>query len=160
MTRLHQIQNEVALRAEAITLAHGAWPCQKGCDDCCRSLASEPRVTESEWKLIDRAIAEMPTDTASEVRQRIRDGARRERPVVCPMLDTKSGACLIYAARPIACRTYGFYAERSEVLGCHRIESLAKQSPEVIWGNHTAVESDLRKLGTAKELSVWLDSEN
>ena len=159
MTRLHQIQSEVATRVEQIATAHGNWPCHKGCDDCCRHLASEPRVTRAEWQLVDDAIRALPRETAQAVRQRIRDGAGQARPVVCPMLDTSAGACLIYDARPVACRTYGFYAERQDVLGCHRIESLSSEAPDVIWGNHASVEAASRDLGDAKELSAWLSSE-
>jgi len=54
---------------------------------------------------------------------------------------------------PVAC---GFYAERADVLGCNRIESISQQSPDVIWGNHAALEERMRELGSAKELSMWL----
>jgi uncharacterized protein len=122
-------------------------------------LASEPRVSHEEWNLIVHAINALSADVADAVRRRILDGAGRARPVVCPMLDTDAGACLIYEARPIACRTYGFYAERGDVLGCFRIEALSKESTEVVWGNHDAVEADLREIGPARPLSVWLEGE-
>jgi hypothetical protein len=51
---------------------------------------------------------------------------------------------------------YGFYVERASVLGCGRIESISRQSPDVVWGNHTALETQTRELGPAKELSIWL----
>jgi Fe-S-cluster containining protein len=76
--------------------------------------------------------------------------------VVCPLLDTSSGTCLVYEARPIACRAYGFYAEREYVLGCNRIESIAGQRPDVIWGNHAAMEEDVARLGPAASLAEWL----
>jgi Fe-S-cluster containining protein len=74
------------------------------------------------------------------------------------MLDTHSGSCLIYESRPIACRTYGFYVEGKSVLGCHRIESLAEEFPDVVWGNATALEDKLQHLGPAAELHRWLDT--
>jgi uncharacterized protein len=158
MTRLHQIHCEVRQRSEEILSGHEHWPCRKGCDECCRHLASEPTVTEEEWRLIVAAIGALPADTAESVRQRIRGSALLSRPVVCPLLDSNSGTCLVYEARPIACRAYGFYAERREVLGCSRIESIAEQTPDVVWGNHAALEERVRRLGSAAELSVWLDS--
>ena len=76
--------------------------------------------------------------------------------MACPLLDSDSGTCLVYEAWPLACRAYGFYAERGDVLGCGRIESISQQSPDVIWGNHAALEERMRELGPGKELSVWL----
>jgi uncharacterized protein len=156
MTHLYEIQREVRLRAEDIASTHGNWPCRKGCDDCCRSLAAVPRVTEQEWRPIAGAIDALPPDLADAVRQRIRDSANATRPVICPLLDTDTGSCLVYEARPVACRAYGFYAERHEVLGCGRIESVLRQSPDVVWGNHAALEDRLRGLGPAVELPVWI----
>jgi Fe-S-cluster containining protein len=93
---------------------------------------------------------------AEMLRARMRDSAGAVRPVVCPLLDTGSGSCLIYEARPVACRSYGFYAERQHVLGCHRIEALARESADVIWGNHESLEERPRALGPALELFEWL----
>ena len=156
MTRLHQIQNYIGARAAEIASTHGDWPCRKGCDDCCRSLASVPRITREEWLPVVAAIDALPADTAAQVRQRIRTSAGMPRPVVCPLLDLDSGSCLVYDARPVACRAYGFYAERGKVLGCSRIESLSRESPDIIWGNHAALEQEVDLLGPAAELSVWL----
>ena len=159
MTQLYQIQDDVRLRTEAIVAAHGGWPCRKGCDDCCRHLAAAPRVTQEEWRLIAHAIGTLSADAANTVRQRIRDSAGATRPVVCPLLDCHSGTCLVYEARPVACRAYGFCAERRDVLGCSRIEWVAGESAEIVWGNHAALEERLQRLGASAELSVWLKSE-
>jgi Fe-S-cluster containining protein len=149
MMRLYQIQEQVRARTEEIAASHGNWPCRKGCDDCCRHLASAPRVTSGEWLLMESAID-------ATLRERIRDSAQKMRPVVCPLLDEDSGACLIYAVRPVACRSYGFYAERDKVLGCRRIETLARESHDVVWGNHESLEARLAQLGPARELFEWL----
>jgi Fe-S-cluster containining protein len=146
------------MRAEEIGSARGNWPCRKGCSDCCRQLASAPRVTEEEWRPIADAIEALATEIAEEVRKLIRESKARPRPVVCPLLDSVSGTCLVYEARPVACRAYGFYAERQYVLGCSRIESVAQESPEVVWGNHLALEERVERLGPAAELAAWLDS--
>jgi Fe-S-cluster containining protein len=156
MSRLYQIQDQVRARTEEMAAAHGNWPCRKGCDDCCRHLASVPRVTRDEWLLIERAIDGLPAGIAAVLRERIRDSAQKSRPVICPLLDEDTGACLIYTARPVACRSYGFYAERDKVLGCHRIETLAQESQDVIWGNHESLEERLDHLGSALELFEWL----
>ncbi len=97
-------------------------------------------------------------DAAEAARQRIREAAGSELPVICPLLDRSTNTCLIYEARPIACRTYGFYAERDKVLGCGQIESLARESPDVVWGNHAALEARVQSLGAAAPLSEWLSA--
>ncbi|HEY1241566.1 MAG TPA: YkgJ family cysteine cluster protein [Bryobacteraceae bacterium] len=156
MDQLHQIQADVRRRVQAIEAAHESWPCRKGCDDCCRHLASAPRLTEAEWGPIARAIDALPAETAELVRERIRDSVRLTRPVVCPLLDCDSGTCLVYEARPVACRAYGFYAERADVLGCSRIEARARESTDIVWGNHAALEDRRQQLGPDAELWVWL----
>ena len=91
-----------------------------------------------------------------ELRERIRASKGAARPVTCPLLDTAAGACRVYCARPIACRAYGFYAERGMVLGCGRIEAMPE---DVVWGNQTALEERLDGLGPARELAAWLAEE-
>ena len=154
MTRLYQIQETVRLRAAEIADAHADWPCRKGCDDCCRHLASPPRVTREEWELIAPALDALAPPVSDNARRRIRDS--HSRPSICPLLDPDSGSCLIYEARPVACRAYGFYAEREYVLGCHHIESIGAERPDIVWGNHAALEERLNALGAAAELSGWL----
>jgi Fe-S-cluster containining protein len=144
------------MRAEATIASVPDWPCRKGCDDCCRSLASAPRVSRVEWESIAAALAALPYEVGERARQRIRDSASASRPVVCPLLDLESGACLVYDARPVACRAYGFYAERELVLGCQRIESMGREVPGIVWGNHQTLEDRLQSLGPTAELFEWL----
>jgi uncharacterized protein len=158
VNRLSRIQSEIRERVADIASTHGSWPCREGCDDCCRQLAFAPRVSREEWLPIADAIDALPGEFAEDVRQRIRDSASSVRPVVCPLLDTNSGTCLIYQVRPLACRAYGFYAERRQVLGCRRIESLTRESLDVVWGNHAVLEQRMQRLGPAAELFVWLAS--
>jgi uncharacterized protein len=158
MTPLEQIRHDVRVRMDAIASAHADWPCRKGCDDCCRSLASAPRVSEAEWRPIAAAIDALPGDTADEVRKHIRNSAGASRPVVCPLLDAASGSCRVYDARPIACRSYGFYAERDLVLGCSRIEAIARDSSDIVWGNHATLEQRMQTLGPVAELAEWVTS--
>jgi Fe-S-cluster containining protein len=157
LTSLYQIEEAVLARTEAIASAHPDWPCRKGCADCCRSLAEMPRISAAEWARIDAAFAALPTEVAEAAHGRIRQSAGSTRPIVCPLLDTATGACLIYEARPTACREYAFYAERQFVLGCHRIEAIAAGQPDVIWGNHAAIEQQLDSLGPRATLAEWLD---
>lgn len=155
--QLHVLQEQIRSRVEEITSEHANWPCRKGCDDCCRRLASVPIVTREEWRGIAAHLELLEPVTAEAIRERIRNSATASRPVVCPMLDADSGTCLVYEARPVACRSYGFYVERERVLGCHWINLIAEESPGVIWGNGIALEDKLKPLGPTAELHQWLD---
>lgn len=150
--RLYRIEQSIAARVDGILSTRSAWPCRKGCDHCFRHLASLPRVSREEWTRIHAALDE-------SLRRRIRESANARRPIVCPLLDTAAGVCLIYDVRPAACRAYGFYAARDGVLGCNRIEAIAAESRELVWGNHDALERELEALGPAEELSHWLAAE-
>jgi len=153
---LYQIEQSVRLRTDEIASAHRDWPCRKGCDDCCRSLAGVPEISEAEWQRIAAALDALPPDTADLLRDRIANSRSAAVSVVCPLLDTASGACMVYEARPIACRAYGFYAERQYVLGCHRIEAVAQQRSDIVWANHLVLEDRLRSLGATAPLADWL----
>ena len=104
---------------------------------------------------MEAAIAELPREVAEGVWGRIRQSEGKARPVVCPLLDVEAGTCLIYEARPIACRSYGFCADWGEVLGCGRIEQMARENPDVVWGNHARLEERMDELGPALELFRW-----
>ncbi len=58
----------------------------------------------------------------------------------------------------MACRAYGFYAEREYVLGCSRIESKGREAPHILWGNHAALAEELHGLGAEAELAAWLSA--
>ncbi len=72
--------------------------CGKGCDGCCRHFSLFP----VEAAVISAALRELPRTRVERIRQRARaaapDGA-------CPLLE--EGACPLYHARPIICRTHG-----------------------------------------------------
>jgi len=159
MTRLEQIQDAVDERARKIVAVEEHWPCRKGCDECCRRLAAVPWITREEWLRLAAALNALPAETAELARQRIRASVNARRPVICPLLDTAAGACLTYAARPVACREYGFYAERESVLGCQRIAARGEAAPTIVWGNHLALEEELCHLGPRASLAAWLAAE-
>ena len=87
--------------------------------------------------------------------------APRSSPVVCPLLDPVSGACPVYAARPVACRTYGFYVQRELGLYCREIESRVADGAlsAVVWGNHDAIDRRLACLGEVRALDEWFARE-
>ena len=73
--------------------------CGPGCADCCkRSLSLFPFEIE---RMLE-AAAGLPTTDLEDVIQRARQA---DPEAACPLL--KEGHCLIYAARPVICRTHG-----------------------------------------------------
>jgi Fe-S-cluster containining protein len=72
--------------------------CRLGCDGCCRHLSLFP----VEAAALAAALAEAPAAPAAEIRERARS-VDEDGP--CPLL--KDGGCLLYAARPLICRTHG-----------------------------------------------------
>jgi uncharacterized protein len=141
--------------AERISQARGRWPCGEGCDVCCRSLPELPHVSKDEWARIAIALDALPH--ASKLAVDTAFAAPLAGPkVVCPLLDETSGRCRVYDARPVRCRSYGFYADRDAVLGCSAIAETASQDPEIVWGNHTALERELAELGPTRSIAEWV----
>lgn len=75
------------------------------------------------------------------------------------MLDETRGACRVYEARPVACRTYGFYTERDAGLHCRKVSAAVREhdaEQRVVWGNGEAIAYDLRDLGEPRPVDAWL----
>lgn len=72
--------------------------CHKGCDSCCRHLS----LFWVEGVALALALEALPERDAETIRQRARS-ATPDGP--CPLLE--AGCCLLYAARPLICRTHG-----------------------------------------------------
>jgi len=80
--------------------------CAQGCASCC-ILES---VTPLEASVIERFLQENPIPMSAPL---------QERPETCIFL--RDNACIIYAVRPIICRTHGLpllYPERGEIEVC------------------------------------------
>jgi Fe-S-cluster containining protein len=155
LSRLH---DEIDARVRRIRENHPDWLCAKGCDTCCRRLAEMPRLTAAEWDLLRPALAALAPEQLAAIRRNLTDLASQPtRLVVCPLLERSTGACPVYAARPVACRSYGFYAQRELGLYCHEIESRVADGSlaEVVWGNHDAVDRQLGQLGDSRPLDEW-----
>jgi Fe-S-cluster containining protein len=73
------------------------------------------------------------------------------------MLDPGTGACPVYAQRPVACRTYGFYVQRDQGLYCQDIKSLVDTGvlADVVWGNHDNIDRELKQSGESLNLTEW-----
>jgi Fe-S-cluster containining protein len=161
--RLPILDAEIAARCAQTAQAHPFWPCRSGCDHCCRSLAEIPRMTEPEWHRLSEAFVSLPLHERTAVEQRLEPLRHStKRPFVCPFLDDERGTCRVYEARPLACRTYGFYVEGRDGKHCQRVsDALAEHDPsDVVWGNESALFTRAEKeLGPARSLFEWLDAE-
>jgi Fe-S-cluster containining protein len=170
--RLLAIYDDVERRTRATSEEHTWWPCRRGCDTCCHRLAEVPRLVRAEWELLREGLDLLAPVARADVDRRIEALAALEREgnlprhVVCPMLDEAEGACRVYAHRPGACRTYGFYVEHGIGLHCDMITEAVAARPEdeapIVWGNAEGVDYALARLcgepGEACEapsLTVW-----
>lgn len=159
-TELQVLQSDIDSRVQQIRSSVSAWPCSKGCDGCCRSLATVPEATQTEWQLVDAAMEELPEFLRQQIGERVRQlREHAARPITCPFLDLAAGACLIYEHRPSACRTYGFYVERDKGLFCTIIQEQVESGAyrNVVWGNHAAIETAVAQQGGAIDLLTWFN---
>jgi uncharacterized protein len=73
--------------------------CAEGCSACCASITIFP----VEAAALNAALELLSTEEADAIRRHVKEFADGER---CPLL--LRHRCLLYAARPIICRTHGF----------------------------------------------------
>lgn len=151
---LQGLDERIELRVQAIRAERDWWPCQRGCDHCCRHLAHPPELTAVEWERVDEAIAQLSSSERVVVEQRINALLQQisedalDSFVVCPYLNEQEGICRIYDARPIACRTYGFFVARDHDQYCQQIETEIHERGEnaIIWGNAETVRHDIEQM--------------
>jgi Fe-S-cluster containining protein len=158
MNTLTQLHADIEARVRTIRDDNLDWLCRMGCDGCCRRLAEVPLLTAEEWDWLRDGLAALPPERLREIGQDIAALAEQSsRPIVCPLLDQSAGACLVYAHRPVACRTYGFYVQRDQGLYCKDIESRVAGGAwtGVVWGNQDAIDRRLCGLGGTRDLTEW-----
>lgn len=151
--RLHVLYTSIDARVAATHAASTApWPCTVGCDACCHKLSKIPEITDAEWDLLAAEIARAPAYHPLFVARIAALEGAEAGPVVCPFLApedgvARPGSCLVYDGRPAACRTYGYYAERGDLLGCATILAHDNDGAAgVVWGNQLAVDRELDAL--------------
>jgi Fe-S-cluster containining protein len=108
--------------------------------------------------LLKEGLALLPSEQLWEIGLQIAALTEQtSRPIVCPMLDRSAGACQVYAHRPVACRTYGFYVQLEKGLYCKDIETRVADGnwAEVVWGNQDAIDHRISGLGDALEFTDW-----
>lgn len=153
---LRELHAEIDERVARMRAAQPDWNCARGCDGCCHRLADAPQLSAAEWALLREGLSAQPSATLAEIAGRMAE-LDAPPPLRCPLLDTTSGACRVYAWRPVACRTYGFYMQRGIGLYCGELEARAARGEldAVIWGNHDAIDRELAHLGPARPLQQW-----
>ncbi len=155
LLRLHA---EIDARVNAIRKDRPDWLCGKGCDSCCRRLAEVPQLTAAEWALLQQGLSALAPERLQEIsRDMAALATQQSRPVICPLLEQSTGACPVYAQRPVACRSYGFYVQRNLGLYCSDIEAQFADGTlaDVVWGNHDAIDHQLASLGESRPLTEW-----
>lgn len=157
---LDLVHDAIRERCASTATEHPWWPCRRGCDDCCRSLAEVPRLHRAEWERLREGIDALPPSTRAVVRERVAALRGETGRVVCPMLDRDRGVCLVYEHRPAACRTYGFYVQRADILGCSKVVEAVDAHRETppTWGNQASVDAALAALGIGDDraLTDWM----
>lgn len=155
---LQQLHTDIDARVERIRNGHPDWLCSKGCGHCCRRLAEIPQLTATEWALLQTGLAALPVQQQQEIGQRMAAlSHQKTRPYTCPLLDPATDACPVYAQRPVACRSYGFYVQRDLGVYCTEIEAQVADGTlaDVVWGNHDAIDRQLADLGETRALTDW-----
>ena len=170
----------------AVRTAYPDGRCTAGCSGCCDSQTAIFDVSQAEWTTIETHVA---TAWSPQRRQAFRERFRAEhgsrlgayrgltwvrffepladryfarKPYRCPFLE--DGRCSIYAARPLACRMYGYFAirsrfyERPSVYGCGMQTSYYEQQPQLTLPAVNMVAAQTRRLtrGRARILPLWI----
>ena len=156
---LEALYAQADARAAALSAERASWPCRRGCDHCCRHLAGPLPVSDVEWAYLWEGFLALDAGTQAAVRARVARMAEAgaARPYTCPLLDPATGACSVYAHRPLACRTYGFALSRGEGLWCHLILEMLEREGDagLVWGNHDALEDAVRRLARRPTLGFF-----
>ncbi|MEO1234711.1 MAG: YkgJ family cysteine cluster protein [Myxococcota bacterium] len=148
MTRrpLTVLDAEAANRTASVHAARPDWPCRAGCSQCCQSLAGPMRATALEWVRLDRALSQ--AEDADALRAQLAVSRRS-----CPLLHVDTGRCRFYAARPLACRAYGYYVARDgRGRWCEAIE--ARSDLDTLMFGH---EGSLDDAGPTLTFQEWLE---
>ena len=154
---LQSLDEQIESRVQAIRVDRNWWPCRRGCDACCRQLAHPPELSAPEWARVDAAVASLPAPIQAVIEQSIDVLLLQiveqtlSAAVICPYLDKHEGVCRIYASRPLACRTYGFFVARDHDQYCDQIETEVNERSDatIVWGNAEALHHRIEQLSGA-----------
>lgn len=100
MSRLPEVQAKVDAFFERVAQRHGSdMQCATGCSDCCHVRLT---VTGVEAAAIRAELARWPAERRAQLVQNSHTGPADRCAALAP-----DGRCLIYAVRPITCRSHG-----------------------------------------------------
>jgi len=100
MSRYPELAAKVDAMFARVQARHGLeMACNTGCSHCCHARLS---VTQVEAEAVRALVADWPADRRAALAANV-GAAARDR---CTALDG-SGRCLVYAARPMVCRSHG-----------------------------------------------------
>lgn len=152
----HLIQIVDAATADAARRS-GHWlHCRLGCTQCCIGIFSITKLDAVRLREgLDALESEAP-ERAAAVRQRAADSIRRLQPGFpgdpvtgrldesdsryedfandepCPALDPATGACELYAARPITCRVFGPPVRSDDGIGVCELNFVGAGEEEIL----------------------------
>lgn len=113
---LRAMYDDIDAAARAFLLEHPRTACPPTCHLCCTKAA--PLVSAVELSLVEVALQALDVAVQAQVRERalairgdLEQGADDD--FICPLLD--GGRCLVYAARPYLCRSFGHSARTTEL---------------------------------------------
>lgn len=149
----------VDARCAKLRVLAPSWPCRAGCSACCEQLSELPRITRIEWELLREHIVSLDSELRHQIARSIEQCPTQNTlsgKVKCPLLDTATRCCLVYEGRPAACRSYGFYRDRSHDLWCHEVEQfVATLDPHgLVCGNQASLERDLVRISAEEPRSI------
>jgi hypothetical protein len=103
----------------------GQLACRRGCSACCEV---ELTVSPLEAERVDAALAALPVAALAAVRARVDDPPGR-----CVMLGPE-GACAVYEARPLVCRSQGLALRYpAGTMRPDAVRAEAEDGSEVTW---------------------------
>lgn len=157
--RLTLLDAEIDARTAEVRTQAPDWPCQAGCATCCRHLSAPHLLSPPEWARLEAGLRALPPAEAAEIEAGLDAMAEHplDTPLVCPVLDRETDRCRLYAHRPLACRTHGYYATRRGGYWCDDIDARVEAggAADVVFGRYEALERTAqRHLG---EPETWAE---
>jgi Fe-S-cluster containining protein len=188
LPRATSIQEAFALvdrLTEAVRATYPQGHCKAGCSGCCDSQTAIFDVSPAEWEAIEQELARWEPARLAAFKQRFKrehgprlraykglafvrffepvaDRYFARHPYRCPLLE--GGRCSVYAARPLACRMYGYFAirarfyERPAVYGCGLQTAYYETREQLALPAVNMVAAQARRLtrGQARILPSWI----
>lgn len=160
LKEIYDMQQELAESYESVS------SCEKGCSYCCYQMTAiltpeamylaNEILKRPDWQTITRRL---------QKNARKNDGRRDNRAeyfsrgIPCPLLDTGAGTCMLYHARPAACRYMYVVTPKEDCrfdggakeISCHDLSDLEAS----VW-KYSAVREPLNSMPITAPLSIFV----